>query len=119
MNAEALMEAVKSAKGDAEKKLAEMTEDQKKDLVQKIVPQLAVSAKTLGGLIFDCVDNGKVIDKSTGEGKMAMDLAAFVGGLATSVQKILGFDEKKALHEFSTMFGVTIVMNELCKEKKE
>lgn len=113
MDAEALKTAVKSDNGDVEKKLAEMTEDQRKELALRCVPELAVGAKVLGGIIIEAYKNGKITDKT------ADDVAGFVGGLASSVQQVLGFDEKMATHDFSTTFCTVQMMKSLCEGKKE
>ena len=113
MDAETMKAAVKSANGDVEKKLSEMTEDQRKALALKCVPELVIGAKVVCGAIFDCVKNGKALDKT------ADDVAHFVGGIAYSVQQVLGFDEKMATHDFSTTFSVTQVMKNICEGKKE
>lgn len=113
MDTETLKAAVKSVNDECEKKLAEMTEDEKNAIALKCVPELAVGAKILVGIILEVVKNGNITDDTT------KDVVGFVGGLASSVQKILGFNEEMATHDLSTMFGVTQMMKNICDGKCE
>ena len=110
---ETLKAIIESACKENDKKLAEMTDDQKKAHALKIVPKLAVGAQALGGVIYKAVDEGTITDKDT------KDLAGFVGGLARCVQQFLGYDDKEALREFSEMFGSTQVLRRICEGEKE
>ena len=110
---EALNAIIEAACNENEKKLAEMTEDQKKANALKLIPKLAVGAQSLGGVIFKAADEGTITDKDT------KDLACFVGGLALCVQRFLGYDDKEALREFSGMFGSAQVLRRICEGEKE
>ena len=110
---ETLNAIIEAACNENEKKLAEMTEDQKKANALKLIPKLAVGAQSLGGVIFKAVDEGTITDKDT------KDLACFVGGLALCVQRFLGYDDKESLREFSGMFGSAQVLRRICEGEKE